>query len=112
MLHQKKYGKISSIVNHRDENNIMYKSLKVKVLAKDKWQRALLMVIFFIIKHIVLLLVNLIALFQFFHNLCLDHPNGKLLELSQGLNNYLLQILNFLTFNSQNKPFPFVDDPN
>ncbi len=87
----------------------MYKELKEKVLVKEKWRHGLLLLVFFVIKYIVSMLINLIAIFQFFHDLLLDKPNDKLLDFSKRLNNYLLQIVNFLTFNSLAKPFPFSD---
>ncbi|MBU0744553.1 MAG: DUF4389 domain-containing protein, partial [Gammaproteobacteria bacterium] len=53
----------------------------------------------------------LIALFQFVVTLIYDQPNNKLLDFSKHLNAYLLQIVNFLTFNSESKPFPFSNFP-
>lgn len=89
----------------------MQKDLKEKLLVKDKWIRGLLMVLFVIIKHLVSILINLIALFQFGAVLLTNQPNIKLLEFSRRLNIYFLQVVNFLTFNSESKPFPFTSWP-
>lgn len=89
----------------------MQKDLQEKILAKDKWVRGVLMVVFAAIKYLVSGLINLVALFQFGVVLFTDHPNAKLIEFSKKLNLYLLQIINFLTFNSENKPFPFNNFP-
>ena len=90
----------------------MDKNLKEKLLVKEKWIRGLLMLLFVAIKYIVSFLIAAIALFQFASDLLFDQPNAKLLEFSKHLNVYLLQIANFLTFNSSTKPFPFTDWPN
>ncbi len=109
MLHFKKYGIIKKLFIINCTITTMYKNLKEKLLAREKWQRALFMLVFVIIKHIVAMLINFILLFQFIHDLWLGRPNDRLLEFSQKLNNYLLQIVNFLTFNVDTKPFPFAD---
>ena len=90
----------------------MDKNLKEKLLVKEKWIRGLLMLLFVAIKYVTSFLIGVIALFQFVSDLLFDQPNSKLLEFSKHLNIYLLQIANFLTFNSNAKPFPFTDWPN
>ena len=89
----------------------MNKTLKEKLLVKDKWIRGLLMLMFILIKYSVSWLILIILLFQFANNLLFDKPNSRLLEFSKHLNIYLLQVANFLTFNSETKPFPFADWP-
>ena len=90
----------------------MDKNLKEKLLVKEKWIRGLLMLLFVAIKYVTSFLIGVISLFQFVSDLLFDQPNSKLLEFSKHLNIYLLQIANFLTFNSNAKPFPFTDWPN
>ncbi|MEI8055173.1 MAG: DUF4389 domain-containing protein [bacterium] len=87
-------------------------NLKEKLLVKDKWLRGLFMLFFIVIKYLVSWLIALIALFQFVVDLLMDKPNEKLLAFTKQLNSYLLQIVNFLTFNSEKKPFPFTSWPS
>lgn len=89
----------------------MQKELKEKLLAKDKWIRGLLMVFFIMAKCLASWLIYIISLFQFANDLLFDKPNLQLLTFSKQLNNYYFQILNFLTFNSEIKPFPFANWP-
>lgn len=89
----------------------MDKKLKQKLLTKNKWVRGVFILFFIIVKYIVSLLINFIALFQFIVDLLTGKPNDKLLTFTQHLNIYLLQIVNFITFNSDNKPFPFTNWP-
>lgn len=89
----------------------MNKALKEKLLVKEKWIRLLAMIFFAIIKHLVSSLITVIALFQFIANLITSQPNARIMGFSRNLNIYLLQIADFLTYNSENKPFPFSDWP-
>lgn len=89
----------------------MDKNLKEKILVKEKWIRGLLILLFMAIKYMVSFLIYIIALFQFVTDLLFGHLNSKLLDFSKKLNIYMLQISNFLTFNSDTKPFPFTDWP-
>jgi len=87
-------------------------NLKEKLLVKDKWLRGLFMLFFIVIKYLVVWLIVLIALFQFIVDLLTGKPNDKLVVFTKHLNTYLLQIVNFLTFNSEIKPFPFANWPS
>ena len=90
----------------------MDNTLKEKLLVKSKWLRGLFMLFFIVTKYLVAWLIVLIALFQFVADLLTGKPNDKLLEFTKHLNAYLLQIVNFLTFNSESKPFPFANWPS
>lgn len=90
----------------------MHTTLKEKLLVKDKWLRGLFMLLFICIKYIVSWLIVLIAVFQFIWNLFDDYPNEKLKKFTQNLNTYFYQIINFLTFNTEVKPFPFEHWPS
>ncbi|EKE00821.1 MAG: hypothetical protein ACD_21C00268G0008 [uncultured bacterium] len=85
--------------------------LKEKLLVKSKWLHGLFMVLFIVIQYFVSWLILLVALFQFITDLVVGKPNDKLLEFTKHLNAYLLQVVNFLTFNSSIKPFPFSSWP-
>ena len=97
---------------HNQKGASMDNNLKEKLLVKSKWMRGLFMLFFAIIKHFVSGLISLIALFQFIVDLFMGKPNDKLLEFTKHLNTYLLQIANFLTYNSEEKPFPFINWPS
>ena len=90
----------------------MEKYIKRKILVKDKWIRFLFIVMFLIVKNFVSFLISLISLFQFIVDLFFNNPNEKLHEFTKHLNMYFLQVINFLTFNSDTKPFPFSNWPS
>ena len=49
----------------------------------------------------------IVVVIQFVMVLLNDVPNVRLVSLGRGLGNYLRQIVNFLTFASEELPFPF-----
>jgi hypothetical protein len=89
----------------------MEKELKDKLMAQDKWLRGVLMLLFWVIKYVVGWLIVFAAIFQFIFDLISGKPNEKVMEFTKHLNNYLLQVVNFLTYNTETKPFPFADFP-
>ena len=86
--------------------------IKEKYLIKDKWLRGLNMLLFIVIKYVVSWLILLIAVLQFILDILLGKPNDKLINFTENLNFYYYQIVNFLTYNSEEKPFPFTSWPN
>ena len=100
-----------SLIHYKQKGSNMDK-LKEKLLVKDKWLRGLFMLFFIVINHLISWLIVLIALFQFVTDLLTGKPNYKLLAFTKNLNSYLLQVVNFLTFNSDKKPFPFTNWPS
>ena len=83
----------------------------VKENLKDSstWMRLLYMLIFIIIFNIGELLVGALVTFQVLVKLFTGETNERLREFGQQLSQYLYRILQFLTFNSEDKPFPFDD---
>lgn len=78
----------------------------------DTWKRGLFMVVFCIISGVAKLLVALVAVFQFVTLLFKGQVNETILPLGQNLSTYLYQITLFLTFKSNEMPYPFHDFPN
>lgn len=78
----------------------------------DTWMRGLFMVVFVIISGVAKLLVALVAVFQFITVLFKGKTNESVLPFGQNLSTYIYQITLFLTFNTQDMPFPFMDFPD
>ncbi len=83
----------------------------VKENLKDRstWMRLLYMLIFIIIFNIGELLVGALVIFQVLVKLFTVETTQRLRDFGQQLSQYLYRILQFLTFNSEDKPFPFDD---
>ncbi len=85
--------------------------LRTNLTNRGTWMRALFMVLFAIFFNIAELLVGVIVVFQFIHLLVTGRSNPRLVELGQSLGQYILEILRYLTFNTEDRPFPFADWP-
>lgn len=85
--------------------------LKEKLMVKDKWLRALYMMLFVVIFEVIKILGWGISTLQFIFILIADKPNQQLLQFSQKLGLYAKQIIHFNSYNSEEKPFPFTNWP-
>ena len=85
----------------------MKDEIKQRLQMSDTWIRALLMLFFFLIQGAVKLLIIAVSLFQFGAVAVTGQTNKQLLWLGRQLAVYEYQIIFFLTFNSELRPFPF-----
>lgn len=69
--------------------------------------RALFMILFVIIYYVAEWLVVAVAVFQFVVVLITAKPNPNLTAFGEGLSRFVYQTARFLTFNTEEKPFPF-----
>ena len=75
------------------------------------WQRALYMILFGVVGYAVLLFVFFLAVVQFILVVINGAKNENLCRLASRINSYLTQILDFLSFTTDNVPFPFSSLP-
>lgn len=73
--------------------------------------RILFMAMFWIVLRLGVWLTGLMALLQWIMGWFEDEPNQRLRGFGLSLSTYLRQILDYLLFNSDQKPFPFDDWP-
>ncbi|MCP5243918.1 MAG: DUF4389 domain-containing protein [Burkholderiales bacterium] len=74
--------------------------------------RGLFMLFFIVIYSISKFLIIGVMLFQFITILLTEKPNEQILKFSNGLGTYIYQIIQFLSFNSEQRPFPFSKWPD
>lgn len=86
--------------------------IEIKPETKQKWLRGLFMLVLFVCGWIAVYVAVAIAIFQFIWSLFSDDHNQNLLGFSKSLTQYLTQILQYLTYTSDAKPFPFSSWPN
>lgn len=82
-------------------------NLKKNLTAKNTWVRGLYMLLFALIYSITKILVAAVAVFQFFATLLTGKANERLMTFGQNLSTFIYQIIQFFTFNSEEKPYPF-----
>jgi len=87
----------------------MNDDMKENLKDNSTWMRVLYMAIFVIIFNIVELLIAALVVFQVLVLLFTGEKNKRLLNLGSMLSLYAYRILRFMTFNSEDKPFPFAD---
>lgn len=81
--------------------------LKEHVSAKTTWVRGLYIVLFAIVYSIAAWLVVAVVIFQFLSTLLTGNNNIQLLRFGRQLSDFVRQLLMFVTYNSDDKPYPF-----
>lgn len=89
----------------------MEEELKQNLQKNTTWMRILYIIIFAIIYWAVKFVIAVIVVFQIFTTLFTAKPNVALLIFGRGLSQYVYQIILFLTFNSEVRPYPFAPWP-
>lgn len=77
----------------------------------NTWIRLTYMVLFALLVMAARLLVSIVVILQFALVLVFGRDNENLRNLGQGLGKWVYQAIMFLTFNSNDKPFPFDEWP-
>jgi len=76
------------------------------------WMRGLHMLLMAVAYNVVEAMIALIAVFQFFCALLTGRVNEPLLKFAKNGSIYIQEVLEFLTFNSEIRPFPFTSWPD
>ena len=82
-------------------------TVKENVKNPDVWLRGLFILILGVILYFAIILVWLLVVFQFVTKLVTGNLNRQLADFGGGLLRYISQILGYITFQSDDKPFPF-----
>lgn len=86
--------------------------LKGNLTSSKHWLRLLFMVLFAVILYVAAIVMSFLVVLQFLFSLISGRDNRNLREFGQSLAVYIHQTLRFLTYNSEQKPFPFDDWPS
>ncbi len=89
----------------------MDEDLKGNVTSQSTWVRGLYMLLFALIYSIAEIVFTAVAVFQFLTALVTGRPNELLLNFGQSLSTYIYHIIQFFTFNRDEKPYPFAPWP-
>ncbi len=73
----------------------------------DVWTRGLFILIYGVIFYFLFALIWLVVIFQFIMKLITSELNEQILDFCDSLNQYVSQILLYITFKSEERPFPF-----
>ncbi len=86
--------------------------IKENLAMGETWIRGLFMLFFALCYSIAEILLLFVSVFQFFSTLLTGRTQGRVLGFGKALSDYVYQIYLFLTFNSEEKPFPFSPWPD
>ncbi len=78
---------------------------------RNIWMRGLYMLLMALAFHICVTVLGIVTIIQFVMALLSDVPNNRLVSFGRSMGNYLRQIVNFLTFATEDIPFPFSEWP-
>lgn len=81
-------------------------NLEKNVTSGSTWLRLLFMIIFAFLYGLSRLVTAVVVVIQFFHVLFAGETNDKLKTFGHSLAIYSYEVVNYLTFNSETKPFP------
>jgi hypothetical protein len=73
--------------------------------------RALFMILFIIIYYVAEWLVVAVAVFQWVVVIVTGKQNPQLASFGEGMSRFVYQVARFLTFGTEDKPFPFAEWP-
>jgi hypothetical protein len=85
----------------------MEQQTKTYLLNSETWIRLLYMIVFGLLSILARIVVWIVAVLQFLLVLITGADNKNLRDLGQGASKWTYQAFLFLTFNSDDKPFPF-----
>ena len=94
-----------------EEDKIDTEELKENVFNQGKWLRLLWLVLFSFIYWWAAVVLYVIGILQFLFNLVTDSPNSSLSELAALFRVWMVQIINFVTYQEKDKPYPFSELP-
>ena len=81
--------------------------MKANVKNVDTWVRGLFIVIYGIIFYVLFWVIWLVVIFQFLMKVVMGSLNPNILNFSKGLTCCAFQILQYVTFQSDERPWPF-----
>lgn len=80
------------------------------IKSRTTWLRLLFMIILVFLYGVSRVVVGAVVVLQFFWVLFTGETNERLRGLGQSLATYTYQVIRYLTYNTDSRPFPFDDD--
>lgn len=88
-----------------DDANVS--TVKDHVKNVDTWIRGLFIIIYGVIFYVLFWIIWLVVIFQFLMKVLMGSLNANIMSFSGGLTRYAFQILQYVTFQSEERPWPF-----
>lgn len=85
---------------------------KERVTAKPTWTRGLYILLFVVIYNIAEIVVYAVVILQFLFTLFSGNRNAQLQSLGRNLSTFIYQVFMYITYNSDERPYPFAPWPS
>jgi hypothetical protein len=86
--------------------------LKSNLTSSKHWMRLLFMLLFAAILYVASVVMWILVAIQFLFSLITGENNNSLRRFGHSLSTYIYDVLKFLCYSSEEKPFPFSDWPD
>ncbi|HCS13613.1 MAG: DUF4389 domain-containing protein [Zetaproteobacteria bacterium CG06_land_8_20_14_3_00_59_53] len=86
-------------------------NLKENLQDGASWMRLLFMLLFAVIYSVAEVVLAMVVVFQFLCVLATGRKNAQVLALGAQLSTFIYQVLRYLTYNSDERPYPLSDWP-
>lgn len=90
----------------------MDEKMKSNLLSSTHWLRLVFMVLFAVILQVAAAVMWIVVVLQFLFSLFTGQNNDNLREFGHSLSVFIYQTWQFLSYNSEEKPYPFQDWPD
>ena len=84
---------------------------KERVTARPTWTRGLYILLFIVIYNIAEIVVYAVVILQFLFTLFSGDRNAQLQSLGKNLSTFIYQVFMYITYNSDERPYPFAPWP-
>ncbi len=84
--------------------------IEENVKSRATWLRLVFMVVFYVLGSVASFVVSVVIVLGFLWRLFTGETNQQLQRAGQSIASYIYQIIRYLTFNSDEKPYPFDAD--
>ena len=89
----------------------MDEQLKSNLTSSTHWLRLVYMILFALFLQVASVVMTVLVVVQFLFALVTGNDNTNLRKFGDSLSMYIFSVLQFLIYNSEQKPFPFSDWP-
>lgn len=95
------------VMSGRDDSGV---PIEENLRSRSTWLRLLFMIAFYVIGTVATAVLSVVVVLGFLWVLFTGEKNGQLQQAGQVIAGYLYEIVRYLTFNTEDKPFPFGND--
>jgi flagellar basal body-associated protein FliL len=89
------------------DNNDSGVPLEENIKSRSTWLRLLFMLVYYVIATVTSAVLSVVVVLSFCWVLFTGEKNGQLQQAGRVIAAYLYEIIRYLTFNTEDKPFPF-----